>query len=189
MEDKAIETLRIMLGRRGVDTKTDRVVTEAIEKVNLYTVGGILIIFSQKDKGVVERDINKMIEFAEGNDYKNGIIIVALVPPSENVLRVIKHMTKERPLQFFHIHQLLYDITKHRMAMPHRIVKEDERTAVFTRYNIANPENQLPWIDSQDPMVKWIGGRPGDVIEVERHSDVAGTHKYYRYCVPDVNVA
>jgi DNA-directed RNA polymerase subunit H (RpoH/RPB5) len=38
-------------------------------------------------------------------------------------------------------------------------------------------------------MVKWIGGRPGDVIEVNRHSDVAGAQLYYRYCVPDVNIA
>lgn len=189
MEDKAIETLRTMLGRRGLDTKTERVVTEAIEKVNLYTIGGILVVFSQKDKGVVERDVNKMIEFAEGNDYTNGMIIIALVPPSENVLRVIKNMTKDRPLQFFHIRQLLFDITTHRMAMPHRILKEDERNEMFTRYNVTKPGDQIPWVDSQDPMVKWIGGRPGDVIEVQRHSDVAGTHRYYRYCVPDVNVA
>jgi DNA-directed RNA polymerase subunit H (RpoH/RPB5) len=30
---------------------------------------------------------------------------------------------------------------------------------------------------------------PGDIIEVTRHSDVAGPQAYYRYCVADVNVA
>jgi propanol-preferring alcohol dehydrogenase len=29
----------------------------------------------------------------------------------------------------------------------------------------------------------------GDIVEVVRHSDVAGSQPYYRYCVPDVNVA
>jgi DNA-directed RNA polymerase subunit H (RpoH/RPB5) len=188
-EDKALETLRMMLGRRGLDTKTERIVTDAIEKVNLYTVGKQLIVFSQKDKGLVERDVNKILEFADGNEYTNGVILVALVPPSENVLRVIKNMTRDRMIQFFHIRQLRFDITTHRIAMPHRILKDDEKTAVFKTFNILNPENQLPWIDSQDPMVKWIGGRPGDIIEVTRHSDVAGSELYYRYCVPDVNVA
>ena len=188
-EDKALETIRTMLGRRGLDTKTERVVTEAIEKVNLYTVGKQLIVFSQKDKGLVERDINKIIEFADGNDYTTGVILVALVPPSENVIRVIKNMTKDRMIQFFHIRQLRFDITTHRIAMPHRIIKEEEKTELMKKFNINDPGNQLPWIDSQDPMIKWIGGRPGDIVEVSRHSDVAGSELYYRYCVPDVNVA
>lgn len=188
-EDKALETLRTMLGRRGLDTKTTRVVTDAMEKVNLYTIGKQLIVFSQKDKGLVDRDVNKILEFADGNDYTNGIILVALVPPSENVLKTVKNLTKDREIQFFHIRQLRFDITTHRMVMPHRILKDDERTEVLKKFNINSPENQLPWIDSHDTMVKWIGGRPGDIIEVTRHSDVAGSELYYRYCVPDVNVA
>lgn len=187
-EDKALETLRTMLGRRGLDTKTTRVVQDAMEKVNLYTIGKQLIVFSQKDKGLVDRDVNKILEFADGNDYTNGIILVALVPPSENVLKTVKNLTKDREIQFFHIRELRFDITTHRMVMPHRILKDDERTQVFKDNNITNPE-QLPSIDSHDPMVKWIGGRPGDVIEIDRHSDVAGSELYYRYCDPDVNVA
>ena len=188
-EDKALETLRTMLGRRGLDTKTERVVTDGIVNVNLHTVGNQLVVFSQKAKGMVERDVNKIVDFADSNDYTHGIIIVALVPPSENVLKIIKQMTKTRLIQFFHKRQLLFDITTHRAAMPHRILKEEEKTEVFKTYNINTPDQQLPWIDSQDPMVKWIGGRPGDVIEVNRHSDVAGAQLYYRYCVPDVNIA
>jgi DNA-directed RNA polymerase subunit H len=188
-EDKALETLRIMLGRRGLDTKTERVVADGFENANFYTVGNQLVVFSRKSKGMVERDVNKFVDFADGNDYSHGIIVVALVPPSENVLKIIKQMTKTRLIQFFHMRQLLFDITTHRAAMPHRILKEDEKTEVFKTYNINTPDQQLPWIDSQDPMVKWIGGRPGDVIEVNRHSDVAGAQLYYRYCVPDVNIA
>ena len=188
-EDKALETIRMMLGRRGLDTKTERVVTDAIEKGNLYTVGKQLIVFSQKDKGLVERDVNKILEFSDSNDYTNGVILVALVPPSDNVIKAIKNLTKDRMIQFFHIRQLRFDITTHRIAMPHRILKEDEKPDLMKRFNINDVGNQLPWVDSQDPMVKWIGGRPGDIIEVTRHSDVAGSELYYRYCVPDVNVA
>lgn len=188
MEDKALEILRTMLGRRNMDTKTERIATDALDRANVYTIGKVLVIFSQKDRGLGDRDIVKMKEFAESNEFTNGIIIVALSPASENLLKTIKSYAKDR-LQFFHIRQLQFDITTHRMAMPHRILNEEERTAVFNKYKIMKAENQLPWIDSQDAMVKWIGGVPGDVIEVTRHSDVAGSQLYYRYCVPDVNVA
>jgi DNA-directed RNA polymerase subunit H len=188
-EDKALETLRIMLGRRGLDNKTERVVTDVLDKVNLYTIGKQLIVFSQKDKGLVDRDVAKILEFATGNDYTHGIVLVALVKPSENVLKTVKNLTKDTMIQFFHIGELRFDITTHRLAMPHRILKEDEKTTLSKTYNLSDPGNQLPWIDSHDPMVKWIGGRPGDIIEVIRHSDVAGSDMYYRCCVPDVNVA
>ena len=189
MEDKALETLRIMLGRRGEDTKTDRVVTDVLEKVNLYSIGNQLVVFSQKEKGLLERDINKIMEYADSNEYTNGVIIVSIPPPSENVLKVVKAMTKDKRIQLFHIAQLMFDITTHKYYQPHRILKEEEKIAVFKKFNINNPQEKLPWIDSHDPPVKWIGGRPGDVIEIYRHSDVAGSQLYYRFCVPDVNVA
>jgi DNA-directed RNA polymerase subunit H (RpoH/RPB5) len=189
MEEKALETLRIMLGRRKLETATETINTDnkKMEKVTLYTIGSVLVCFSQKDK-VLAGDITNILTFAEENGHTNGIIIVAMSPPSENVLRVAKSHAKER-LAFFHIWQLQFDVTTHRMAMPHRILSEDERTDVFNKFKISDPENQLPWLDSQDTMVKWIGAIPGDVIEVIRHSDAAGRSAYYRYCVEDVNVA
>ena len=187
MEDTALEILRLMLGRRGLDTKTDRVTTDDLDKANVYTIGKILVVFSQKDK-LQDRDLGKVLEFAAGNEYTNGVILVGLSPASENLLKAVKGHAKER-LQFFHIRQLQFDITTHRMAMPHRILNEEERTAMFKTYKVSKPEEQLPWIDSQDAMVKWIGAIPGDILEVSRHSDVAGVQLYYRYCVPDVNVA
>ena len=187
MEDKALEILRLMLGRRGLDTKTDRVASEDLVNANVYTLGKVLVVFSQKDK-LQDRDLIKVVDWAAGNEYTNGVILVGLSPASENLLKAVKTHAKDR-LQFFHIRQLQFDIMTHRMAMPHRILNEEERTAMFKAYKVSKPEEQLPWIDSQDAMVKWIGAIPGDILEVARHSDVAGVQLYYRYCVPDVNVA
>jgi DNA-directed RNA polymerase subunit H (RpoH/RPB5) len=187
MEDKAIEILRLMLGRRGLDTKVERITAEDLDRTNVYTIGKILTVFSQKDK-LSDRDLTKVIAFAEANTYTNGIILVGLSPPSDNLLKVIKTHAKDR-VQVFHIRQLQFDITSHRMAVPHRILNEEERTNMLKYYKIAKPEEQLPWIDSQDAMAKWVGAIPGDILEVTRHSDVAGHQPYYRYCVADVNVA
>ena len=189
MEDTALDTLRTMLGRRKLGTETERVTTDnkKMEKVTLYTIGTVLVCFSQKDK-ILSTDITNVLTFAKEEGHTTGIVIVAMSPPSENVLRVAKSHSKSR-LALFHIWQLQFDITTHRMAMPHRILSEEERTAMFDTFKISSPENQLPWIDSQDTMIKWIGAIPGDVVEVTRHSDTAGRSFYYRYCVEDVNVA
>ena len=189
MEDTALDTLRTMLGRRKLGTETERVTTDnkKMEKVTLYTIGSVLVCFSQKDK-ILSTDITNVLTFAKEEGHTTGIVIVAMSPPSENVLRVAKSHSKSR-LALFHIWQLQFDITTHRMAMPHRILSEEERTAMFDTFKISSPENQLPWIDSQDTMIKWIGAIPVDVVEVTRHSDTAGRSFYYRYCVEDVNVA
>ena len=52
MEETALSTLRTMMGRRKLETATERVTTDAkkMEKVTLYTIGTILVCFSQKDK-------------------------------------------------------------------------------------------------------------------------------------------
>jgi DNA-directed RNA polymerase subunit H (RpoH/RPB5) len=188
MEDKALETLRVMLGRRKLETTTQRVETDnkKMEKVTLYTVGSILVCFSQKDK-VLAGDITNIVTFAEENGHTTGVIIVAMSPPSENVLRLVKSHAKNRVI-LFHIWQLQFDITTHRMAMPHRILTEDEKTGILEKYKIASAD-QLPAIDSQDTMVKWVGAIPGDVIEVTRHSDTAGRSLYYRQCVENVNAS
>jgi DNA-directed RNA polymerase subunit H (RpoH/RPB5) len=190
MEETALKTLSIMFERRGLDINEETVENdEKVTKIkaNFYTIGSVLVCFSQKDK-VLANDIDNIVGFSERNGYTNGVVIVANSPPSENVLRVAKSHAKDRVV-FFHISQLQFDITAHRMAMPHRILSEEERTAVFNKFKISEPENQLPWLDSQDAMVKWIGAIPGDVVEVTRHSDTAGRSAYYRYVVEDVNVA
>jgi DNA-directed RNA polymerase subunit H (RpoH/RPB5) len=187
MEEKALETLRTFLGRRKLDTTT-AILRGELDRVNLYTIGSVLVIFSQKDKGLLEKDIRTFVKFAEDNAHTTGVIIVSMAKPSANVLRVIKSFAKDR-IQFFWIWHLQNDWTTHRYSMPHRILIEDEKTDLIKRYRLTNPAEQLPSIDSQDYQARVLGAVPGDILELQRHSDVAGPALYYRYCVEDVNVA
>ena len=189
--DIALNTLRTMLELRKLSIETEGIQTEdkKMEKVRLYTIGSILVCFSTKDK-MLAQDIDYIVNgFAKENGHTNGIIIVALSRPSENVLKTVKSHAKNR-VQFFHVDQLQTAVwyTTHRFAIPHRILTEDEKVKVFAKYKVRDPKEELPWIDSQDPAAKWIGAIPGDVLEVIRHSDTAGRSIAYRYCVEDVNV-
>jgi DNA-directed RNA polymerase subunit H (RpoH/RPB5) len=199
MEDKALEIIHTMLSQRkkGAIKPAERITVEDLENVNTYMIDGTLLVFSQKDK-MIERDIEKMMSQIADGQKTAGIIFISRSPPSENTLKSIKLLSNPKTetddvpnmkIQFFHIRQLQFDITTHRMVMPHRILNEDEKTQVFETYKISSPDTQLPWIDSQDAMAKWVGAVPGDVIEVTRHSDTVGKTMYYRYCAEDVNVA
>ena len=186
MEDKALDTLRTFLGRRKLDTTTTPIRGE-LDRTNLYTIGDVLVIFSQKDKGLLDKDIRNFVKYAEGAGHSSGVIIVSMAKPSANVLRVIKSFAKDH-IQFFWIWHLQHDWTTHRYSMPHRILTEDEKTALIKLYRLTNPAEQVPSIDSQDYQARVLGAVPGDILEIKRHSDVAGPALYYRYCVEDVNV-
>ena len=43
---------------------------------------------------------------------------------------------------------------------------------------------QLPWIRALDPMARYIGAKPGDVVKIIRKSSTAGSTDVYRYVIP-----
>lgn len=191
MEERAIETLKLMLGRRdpnrSLEVKEvviDNVTQNSTTPANAYTIGDVLVVFSRRAK-FLENEIRSMMTHIEATEFnKSRLIVVSLSKSSENVAKVIKSYAKDG-IQFFHIQELQYDLMSHRLYVPHRILNEDERTAILNQYKISNAEDQIPWIDSQDPPVRWIGGKPGDILEVTRFSDAAGPSLYYRYVIED----
>jgi DNA-directed RNA polymerase subunit H (RpoH/RPB5) len=187
MEDKALATLRTLFERRKLSTETKPIKTE-LKDVSAHTMGDVLVIFSQKDK-MLERDVNTYLEYASQNDFKNGMIVVSKSKPSGNLMNLIRSTFIKERLQFFHERELQMDISTHRMSVPHRILTPDEAKEVLDKNRIVKPEDQMPWIDSQDIQARLIGAVPGNIIEITRHSDTVGKSIYYRYCVPDVNVA
>ena len=186
MEDRALDILRKILSARGLSTDTASITTEKPDRTNLYRIGDITIIVSQKDKGLQDKDFRTLVNFAtEQGMMKNGVIVVAMAPPSDNLSKAIRSLMRESEgkLSFFHINELQFDITTHRMVSPHRILKEEETVSFLKERKIRNPEAELPTIDLLDIMARWIGAKHGDIVHISRHSDVAGTSDYYRYCL------
>ena len=72
-------------------------------------------------------------------------------------------------------------VSEHIYVPKHEIVSEEEIPAVLKKYN-AKLE-QFPYILVSDPVVKEIGGKPGDLIRITRKSPTAGDIAYYRFVV------
>ncbi len=67
------------------------------------------------------------------------------------------------------------------MIPKHELLTKEQSDEILTRYN-ATPA-QLPFVLSTDPLVKEIGGKPGDFVKISRRSETAGASVYYRYVV------
>ena len=73
------------------------------------------------------------------------------------------------------------NVLKHAMVPDHKIMSEEEVSALLTTYNITT--EQLPKVFHDDPAVKTIGAEADDVIRIIRTSHTAGRAESYRLVV------
>jgi DNA-directed RNA polymerase I, II, and III subunit RPABC1 len=186
-EQRALITLKAMLQKRGFKAENFEVIGQALDETKMYSFEGMLIVFSMKSR-VSEKDLQAYIEYSKENRYGSGIIIVTYTRPSEATLAALRLYISERenPLvQIFEIRHLQFDISKHRKVPAHRIISDEERTEMMKEFHVKDP-SMLPKIDSQDAMARWIGVRPGDVVEVVGMCETSVDNRRYRYCLADV---
>jgi len=73
------------------------------------------------------------------------------------------------------------NVLKHAMVPDHKIMSEEEVSALLTTYNITT--EQLPKVFHDDPAVKTIGAEADNVIRIIRESHTAGRAESYRLVV------
>lgn len=181
MEDRALKTLRIMLKERGGEPE---IVSNSLDETKMYTFGKILVIFSLKSR-VAERDFEHFVEFASENNFNSGIIIVSPIKPSETVMAVLTAYVAEPSHPFiamFELRHLQFDISQHRMVPAHKILEPAQKNEFEKKYK---PES-LPKLWFHDPMARWIGAKPGDIISVNGLCEASGDYQHWRLCVAEI---
>ncbi|MEM2025297.1 MAG: DNA-directed RNA polymerase subunit H [Desulfurococcaceae archaeon] len=76
------------------------------------------------------------------------------------------------------------NILEHELVPKHEVVPPEEAIQLLKRLGIE--PWQLPWISADDPVIKAIGAKPGDIIRIIRKSATAGVFIAYRYIVVEV---
>lgn len=74
-----------------------------------------------------------------------------------------------------------FNILKHSSVPNHAILSEEEKNQLLQKYKIT-PQN-LPKILANDPTVKSIGAKQGDILKIIRKSPTAGESLYFRLVV------
>jgi len=73
------------------------------------------------------------------------------------------------------------NIMGHFLVPKHEVLSQKEVENVMKEYEIST--DQLPKILINDPCVKLIGAKVGDIIKIERESQTAGVSVIYRRVV------
>lgn len=182
MESRALEILKEMLESRGIKKTEEESIAAALDDTKMYKYAGLLIVFSTKTR-VGNSELTAFLKFAEENGYNAGTIIVSQTPISESVYdSLVRHVSeRSNPLvQIFEIRKLQFNISKHRKVPHHKLLSDSEKAEIVKLYDV----EKMPKILSQDEMAKFIGARPGDVVEVTGMCQTSAENKRWRYCIP-----
>ena len=188
--ERELATLKTMLTARGFSAEDFDTLGSPLDETKIYTFNGVLIIFSTKTR-VTEKEFNIFLGFAEENNYRSGMIIVTPNEPSESVLNILcAHIENhENPIvQIFTNQKLQFGdvLVKHKIySVPHRLLNDAEKNELTQKF--PKPEKTFPPIWCQDPQAKWIGARPGDIIEISGWCPASAVNTHWRFCVTNIN--
>ena len=117
-------------------------------------------------------------------DKKDTLMIVVNEEPNSTILSTLKQIWSNEGIYItvISLARLQFNILKHTLVPPHRVMSKEEKQATCIKYNIKN-DSQLPQISRFDPVAQIIGLRPGEICEIIRPSKTAITSKYYRVCL------
>jgi DNA-directed RNA polymerase subunit H len=139
---------------------------------------------SKINESVILNFVEDLIYLSETLKKTDTLFIITkeeLNDPLSNVLKQIWEKEKVH-IVIESIARLQYNILNHNLVPNHRIMNENEVTAMMEKYNILSLE-QLPEINRFDPVAKLIGIKPKEVCEIKRPSKSAIESYYYRVCV------
>ena len=85
-------------------------------------------------------------------------------------------------LSVFMFADLHFNPTKHYLVDKHTKLTKEEIKVLMTKYSIKT-KIALPIILKSDPIAKWLGIRPGDIVKIDRYNPNSGLIDYYRSCV------
>lgn len=112
------------------------------------------------------------------------LFIVVKDEVNETLLNALKHIWEQDKIFIViqNLKRLQFNILKHVLVPPHRVLSNAEVLSVKKRYNVMS-DAQFPDISRFDPVAQAIGIRPGQVCEIIRPSKTAILAPYYRICM------
>ena len=112
------------------------------------------------------------------------LFIVVKDEVNETLINALKHIWEQDKIFIViqNLKRLQFNILKHVLVPPHRVLSNSEVLKVKTRYNIMS-DSQFTDISRFDPVAQAIGIRPGQVCEIIRPSKTAISAPYYRICM------
>lgn len=132
----------------------------------------ILILFSNFVIGL--KDIKNIQDMIQENDYQSILFIVEKI--TSFALKEIKEY------EIFTIEEISINPLKYYLVPKHEIMSSLEEKEFF-KNNKTYKKILLPKIKKSDPVIKWLGGKKGNLIRIIRKSPNTIESIYYRVVI------
>ncbi|XP_033254763.1 DNA-directed RNA polymerases I, II, and III subunit RPABC1-like [Drosophila miranda] len=158
-------------GQRPMRSDLTMVLTHADDPKNR-----MFVFFPEEPKV----DVNTIKAFAnrmEDEDIHRAIVVVrdCLTPPA---MQSVRAMAPMYIVEQFLESELTINVTKHELVPQHFVMSEVEKKQLFRRFRLK--ESHLMRLLSNDPVARYYGLKPGQVVKIVRTSATAGEYISYR---------
>lgn len=149
---------------------------EALER--FPEMGTLWVEFCDEASVGIKTMRNFCIHISEKN-FSTGIFIYqSSITPSAN--KLIPTVAPAL-IELFQESDLIVNITHHELVPKHIRLLKAEKTELLERYRLK--ELQLPRIQREDPVARYLGLKRGDVVKIIRRSETSGRYASYRICL------
>lgn len=125
------------------------------------------------------KHIRNFAQYLGEHNYTVGIFIT-MPPVTASALRAFEALPEQGiTAEHFREEDLLVNITKHELVPRHVLLSEEEKKVLLDRYRLK--ETQLPRIQHNDPVARYLGLKRGNVVKIIRKSETAGRYASYRW--------
>ncbi len=141
-------------------------------------LGSLWVEFCDEANVGVKTMRNFCIHISEKH-FATGIFIYQSgITPSAN-----KMIPKVAPasIETFQESDLIVNITHHELVPKHIRLSVAEKKELLERYRLK--ESQLPRIQREDPVARYLGLKRGQVVKIIRRSETSGRYASYRICL------
>eukprot|EP00602_Paraphysomonas_sp_CaronLab_P008460 CAMPEP_0185026588 /NCGR_PEP_ID=MMETSP1103-20130426/10942_1 /TAXON_ID=36769 /ORGANISM="Paraphysomonas bandaiensis, Strain Caron Lab Isolate" /LENGTH=172 /DNA_ID=CAMNT_0027560219 /DNA_START=152 /DNA_END=670 /DNA_ORIENTATION=- len=139
-----------------------------------------IFVFFPVDEKVGVNPIKAYCLRMKEQGVKRAIIVVKnnLTPCAKQALKELG--VRGYRMEYFRDAEMLVDITEHKLVPEHVVLTTQEKNELLIRYKLK--PSQLPRIQLQDPMSRYLGLNHGQVVKIVRPSETAGRYITYRIC-------
>ena len=140
-----------------------------------------LFVFFPEDEKVGVKPIKTYCERMKAQNVFRAIIVVKvnLTPFAKQAIREMS--PRGYRVEYFRDAELLVDITEHKLVPKHILLSDAEKKELLERYRLK--PSQLPRIQQQDPVARYLGLKTSEVVKIVRPSETAGRYITYRICM------
>lgn len=185
-----------LLELRGEDVESFKKTLQELDKNRFYnevinvSTKNITVFYAFSKESFKELWSNlKVMDVAQMEKLyttKKFILILHEYPPSITLQAIVHKDASIQEsggfIQLFLMKELMYNPMKHELVPKHKKMSEDDVKTLIDTMQLKS-KNQLPLIQKQDIIARWLGLYPGDIVKITRYTETSGKYYYYRCCV------